>query len=155
MILTWEIAGTAFGIIMGLGGLAVRWIVGEISEETALREKGVAALEKKIDDETHAFEQKLDHKHRNVQTAFQAVDRKLDQNCDKLDAASKDIVRLNEAQKTQEQSIREIKVEMKEAIHDLRQSLAAQIDNVLVTQKTQFDALTQSIREIRNVAPRP
>lgn len=154
MILTWEIAGTAFGILMTLGGFAVRWIVGEISEETELRKVGVAALEKKIDDETKAFEAKLDHKHRNVQTAFQGVQRKLDQTCDKLDAATKDIVRLSENQKTQEQQVREIKIEMKEALHDLRQSMDARFDGQAAQQKTNFEALAQSIREIRTVGPR-
>ena len=154
MELNWEVAAAIVGIVGILGGAAVKWITGSISIESVSRQRDIAVLEKKLDEDTKALEQKIDHKHRNVEQGFVGVHRKLDQNCDKLEVAAKDIVRLSEAQKSQDLQVREIKTEMKEALHDLRQNLDARLDKMSTTQQQHFDMLAQSIREIRKVEPK-
>ena len=148
MELTWEIAASALAIIMAIGGAAVKWITSTIATESSARDKCDGALERKIDEETKELSDKIDHKHNNVSQQFIALTTKIDKYCDNLDNAQKDIVRLTEAQKMQELQVREIKTELKEGLHELRQGLDQRLDQIALASKTQFEALDRTIREI-------
>lgn len=130
MLLTWEITGTIFGIAAVLGGAAFRWVTGGIAAEALAREKLGDTLSEKIEDETAALERKLDHKHNNVATQFQAVNHRLDSNCEKIDSLTRETVRLSEGLRSQEMQTREIKLEFKESMSELKSDMGKRFDTL-------------------------
>lgn len=132
-----------------VGGVAVKWILNEISRGDSKSADALNALGNAIDGEKKTFQDQLDQRHRNADIQFEAIKVALEKTTDKLERLTNDNARMNEIIRATQEQTREIKQEMRDSVTTIRTTVETQLEKFGAAQAAQFHDMALSIREIR------